>query len=73
MCSIGDNDDCCKGKDKEKRSCIPCDETRYKKPDGSQYVGLGNCEFKIPNRESLFSMLLILFDRKYFMTKSLVA
>ena len=48
-CSIGDNNDCCKGKNVESRKCIPCDETRHKKPDDSEYTESGNCEYMSSN------------------------
>ena len=46
VCSTGDEDDCCRDKDTETRRCIPCDETRHKKPNESMYINLGNCDFK---------------------------
>ena len=51
VCSIGDQDSCCKRKEVEARSCIPCDETRHKKPKGTEYVSFGNCDYRRPNGE----------------------
>ncbi len=45
-CTFGDGPNCCNGREKESRKCIPCDETIYKKPQGSEYTKSGSCEFK---------------------------
>ena len=45
-CTFGDDPNCCDGREEETRKCIPCDETIYKKPQGSKYTKAGNCEFK---------------------------
>ena len=64
VCSIGDKEDCCDGKKIETRKCIPCDETRHKKPDGSEYIENGNCEYKKPNGNTDYAKFAIVIDRK---------
>ena len=44
-CTNGDGARCCDGREDETRRCVPCDETRHKKPNGMKYVTPGNCEF----------------------------
>ena len=53
VCSIGDKEDCCNGKDVETRPCVPCDETRHRKTNGSEYINLGSCDSKTKKGKTL--------------------
>ena len=44
-CTNGDGTGCCAGRQEESRSCVPCDETRLRKPNGMKYTTEGNCDF----------------------------
>ena len=44
-CHLDDGSQCCSGRNKEIRMCIPCDETMYKKPFGTKkYSHAGTCK-----------------------------
>ena len=45
-CTDGDGKKCCNGTNVEVRSCIPCDQTRRKKPKMARYTTPGTCDFE---------------------------
>ena len=44
-CHLLDGPKCCKNRLVESRPCIPCDETKLRKPSGSSYSQAGTCEY----------------------------
>ena len=44
-CTDVDGAGCSSGRYPEKRDCIPCDETEYKKPAGAKYLKSGSCRY----------------------------
>ena len=45
-CSLMDGENCCSTRKIETRDCIPCDETRHKKPSGTTYTTPGSCDYE---------------------------
>ena len=44
-CTLDDGPKCCEKRKPETRVCVPCDETRYKKPIGAYYIKAGTCQY----------------------------
>ena len=43
-CTNSDSEACCSGRQPETRSCVPCDETKFKKTKGQRYTTEGTCD-----------------------------
>ena len=44
-CTEEDGAKCCLGRKAETRPCVPCDETRHKKPSNSIYTSNDTCQY----------------------------
>ena len=58
-----DGSACCSGRSEETRSCVPCDETKLKKPSGSVYTMAGSCNH-VQGTYFLFSVFSIIAIHK---------